>query len=348
MIPMKAATLGEFGLIAHLAGVIAEEGRGGRPSPDVAAGRLLAGIGDDAAVWQIGDAVEVATTDTMVAGVHFLPEQADWRALGWKALAVNLSDIAAMGAVPGFALITLGLPPDSDVDALTELYRGLGQAARTFGARLVGGDIVRSPVLFVTVALTGTAPGARFPEGVLLRSAAQPGDLIAVTGHLGSSAAGLQTLLSDLALPLEVGAVLRQAHLRPSPRLDEGRLLVEAGVRCAMDVSDGLLADLSKLCAASEVAGVVEQELVPVLAVVREHFPDTWRQLALTGGEDYELLFAAPAAVVGRVRAQAAVPVTVLGRIEAGTAGRVTLVDGAGQELPWQGGGWDHLTGATS
>lgn len=349
---MKAAELGEFGLIAHLAEVIARAE--GAPSPVPGTGpargtsaQLLLGIGDDAAVWRLGDALELATTDTLVAGVHFLVEGADWRDLGWKALAVNLSDIAAMGGIPHFALITLGLPPDCELEPLTELYEGLATAARTYGTRLVGGDIVGSPVLFVTVALHGIASGTAYPEGVLRRAAARPDDLIAVTGWLGSSAAGLQTLSSNLRLPAGALALFRKAHARPQPRVAEGQLLWREGVRCAMDISDGLLADLSKLCAASGVAARIEQDRVSVDPALRRHFPDTWRSLALSGGEDYELLFTASPDAVARVQQRAAVPVTVIGSIEQGEPGTVILVDAAGEPVPWHHGGWDHLAGRT-
>lgn len=363
---MKLLELGEFGLIARLAAVIASEEAAAPPAgvhPAIPASRLVLGIGDDAAVWQTGDVLTIATTDTMVADVHFLApfdhaqdrlRQAQgervadglWHDLGWKALAVNLSDIAAMGGIPQYALITLGLPPETEVEPLIELYEGMSEAARVYGVRLAGGDIVRSQVLFITVALTGVASGQGYPDGVLLRSAATPGDVVAVTGWLGGSAAGLQTLLADLRLPPDVLGTLREAHLRPRPRLDEGRLLVKEGIRCAMDISDGLLADLSKLCAASRVAARIEEARVPVLPEVRRYFPETWSALALSGGEDYELLFTASAEQVARVRAQTGVPVTVIGIIETGEAGRVTLVDAAGEPVLWQGGGWDHLAEA--
>ncbi|MBI4497335.1 MAG: thiamine-phosphate kinase [Chloroflexi bacterium] len=350
---MKAAVLGEFGLIAHLAEVIASEERAaslGAAAPGPAGtppARLLLGIGDDAAVWQLGDVLELATTDTLVERVHFLPQRTPWRDLGWKALAVNLSDIAAMGGIPLYALITLGLPPDAEVEHLTDLYRGMLEAAHTYGARLVGGDIVRSQVFFLTVALHGVAAGAGYPEGVLRRAAARPGEVVAVTGSLGASAAGLEVLRSGRPLSDEAAAtLLREAHLRPRPRLAEGQALLRAGVRCAMDISDGLLADLSKLCAASGVAAQVELKQVPVLPAVRQHFP-AWQSLALSGGEDYELLFTAPAAILAELQRQAAFPVTAIGTIAAGTPGQVTLVDAAGEPVPWQNGGWDHLARET-
>ena len=337
---MQVSQLGEFGLIARLRDVIAagQPGSVGSTGP-VGAPSLLAGIGDDCAVWQSGAFTQFATTDTMVQGVHFDPAYTSWEDAGWKALAVNLSDIAAMGGIPDYALITLGLPADTQVEAIDELYRGMLACAAAFPCALAGGDIVSASEFFVTVALLGhAASAAPYPNNALLRSAAQPGDAVAVTGTLGLSAEGLALLRSGGDWPPAL-----TAHRRPVPRIATGRLALEAGVRCAMDVSDGLAGDLAKLCAASGVAAELDLARVPIHPELSVRFPDSWAQLALNGGEDYELLLVAPPEVLDAVAERSAVPVTTIGRIVGGAPGVVTVRDAAGGVIDL-GGGWDHLT----
>ncbi|MSQ10095.1 MAG: thiamine-phosphate kinase [Dehalococcoidia bacterium] len=331
---VQLSQLGEFGLIARLRDLI-----GAPAAPAVTNGpALLAGIGDDCAVSQYGALTQFATTDTMVQGVHFDVVYAGWHDIGWKALAVNLSDIAAMGGVPDYALITLGLSADTEVEAIDDLYGGLLACAAEFPCALAGGDIVSAPAFFVTVALIGHAVSSvPYPNNALLRSAARPGDAVAVTGTVGLSAAGLALLKSGGEWQPAI-----TAHLRPIPRLATGRLALEAGVRCGMDVSDGLAGDLAKLCGASGVAAEVDLNRVPVHAELPSRFPDAWARLALTGGEDYELLLVAPPEVLDAVAERSAVPVTTLGRIVAGAPGHVTVWDAQGKAIDI-GGGWDHL-----
>lgn len=337
---MPSVPAGEFALIASLKALLAER----RPVriPAGAHG-LLVGIGDDCAVWRCGDTVQLATTDTMVDGVHFRRPTTGWRDLGWKALAVNLSDIAAMGGAPDYALVTLGLPPDVDQADILDLYHGLQDCATAFSTELAGGDIVRSRQLFISVALIGRAgSSAPFPNSVLLRSTAQPGDAIAVTGWLGSSAGGLH-LLDGAGTVTTDTAVLAAAHRRPEPRLGSGRLALDAGVRCGMDISDGLAGDLEKLCLASGAAAEVELAALPVAPALRSAFPDRWEDLALSGGEDYELLLCAPAEVLTAVAERSEVPVTIIGTVTAGPPGRVVIRDREGVPRPVERAGWDHL-----
>lgn len=333
--------LGEFALIDRLARRIADAGL----EPSTAAGfRLRLGIGDDAAAWQVGHGLEVFTTDTMVEGTHFTRQTTPWTDLGWKLLVANLSDIAAMGAVPLYAVVTLGLPPDLPVAAVDDLYDGMLEACRRYGTAVVGGDIVSAPVMFVSVALTGVSTAEP-----LTRAAARPGDAVAVTGPLGASAGGLKLLQSEGSSADGSGGILDgtagilvQAHRRPEPQLQEGQRLVRAGVRCAMDVSDGLIADLSKLCQASGVAARVEAARVPVDPALGEAMPDEALQLALNGGEEYRLLFTGPPSVVQRVVGEMH-QAAVIGEITADAPGRVTVVDSAGEEVPVVSSGWDHL-----
>ena len=301
--------------------------------------RLIRGIGDDAAVWESGPGTRVLTTDTMVEGVHFRTDLASWREIGWKALAVNLSDVAAMGCEPRVSVVSLGLDPGLEVEVVTDLYEGMLDACDAYGGEIVGGDIVSSPTLFVSVAMVGDASTIEGP--VLDRGAASAGDVLAVTGTLGESAGGLRLLMAGNSGG--GGGSLVRRHLRPSPRIEEGLALRRAGVRAAMDVSDGLIADVGKMCAASGVGAVIDADRVPVSEDLRRAFPDDWADLALAGGEDYELVFAAPVETMARAQDALDTPVTVVGRV----------VDGEGVEVVgatttgMASGGWDHFRSRT-
>ena len=302
------------------------------------------GIGDDAAAWTHSALTVVSTTDTMVDGVHFTTGTTGWRDLGWKAMASNLSDVAAMGCAPTVALVTLGLRGDIDVDGLKAMYSGMMDACEAGGCAIVGGDIVRSDTLFVTIVLQGVAPQN---ASILTRGAACEGDALAVTGHLGSSAGGLRLLLSPEDSPsisLEAREYLIAAHNRPNPRTQAGQTLRRLGVRCAMDVSDGLVADVGKLCAASGVSAIIDIDAVPVHPCLVEAFPDSWRELALTGGEDYELVFTADQATMRAVANELGDLVTVIGSIQPGD-GSVKVEDASGRRVRIEGTGWDHFGG---
>ncbi len=329
--------LGEFGLINRLARMVAEARL---PAPSAGDFRLRLGIGDDAAAWSVGQGVEVCTTDTMVEGTHFTRQTTPWPDLGWKLMAVNLSDIAAMGATPLYATVTLGLPPDLPVADVDGLYAGMLEACRRYEAMVVGGDIVAAPVVFLSATLTGVTSAEP-----LTRTAARPGDAIAVTGSLGASAGGLGLLQSGTPAPAGQDAafgVLVSAHRRPEPRLQEGQRLRRAGIRCAMDISDGLVADLSKLCHASGVAAEVYADQVPVDPALRKALPEQAAQLALNGGEEYQLLFTGPSAIVHRVL-EGMPNGSVIGAVTADEPGRVRVTDASGREVPVTASGWDHL-----
>ena len=302
------------------------------------------GIGDDAAAWTQSALTVVSTTDTMVNGVHFRTDTTGWRDLGWKAMASNLSDVAAMGCAPTIALVTLGLRGDIQVDSLKAMYSGMMDACEAGGCAIAGGDIVRSDTLFVTVALQGVAD----PNATLLtRGAASAGDALAVTGHLGSSAGGLRLLLDPKEAPgisQQARALLIAAHTRPELRTQAGQTLQRLGVRCAMDVSDGLVADVEMLCAASGVSAIIDIDAVPVHPCLVEAFPDSWRALALTGGEDYELVFTAAHATMRAVMNELGELVTVIGRIEPGD-GSVRVEDASGREIHIESSGWNHFAG---
>ncbi len=339
---MQVKDIGEFALIDRLAQTIAEDNARNIERVNESGFRLRLTIGDDAAAWETRQRVVVLTTDTMVEGVHFDLRYTGWRALGWKSIATNQSDVAAMGCAPSYAVVTLGLRGDLPVDGLLEMYRGMMDACREHGGAVVGGDIVRSPVFFLTVALEGVSmlPGADAP--LLRRDTAEVGDKIAVTGTLGCSGGGLRMLLDGLMFDDETANHLRHAHNRPTPRVREGVELVRLGVRTAMDVSDGLVDDLGKLSKASGVSAVIHADSVPVDDFLKRAYPDGWLDLALGGGEDYELLFTAPSEVMERVGSALDTPVTVIGEIREGPS-HVSVLSRDGSVMEVSSGGWDHF-----
>jgi len=325
---MKVWELGEFGLIELIAKTVGKASRRD----------LILGIGDDTAAWRTDKSIQLGTTDILIQDVHFTLDIATWRELGWKALAVNISDIAAMGGTPSFALVSLGLPPETEVDNIVELYRGMKEIASKFDVDIVGGNISRSPVVIIDVSLIGKASDA-----LLTRSAAAPGDQIAVTGYLGLSAAGLQMLKSERKLNSKTTAFFREAHLRPRPRVAEGQILVQHGVRAAIDLSDGLLSDLTHICQASRVSAKLWIDKLPIHALLRSAFKKESLRLALSGGEDYELLFTARSEVIAKLTGIMSSPVTVIGEIISDAKGQVTLLDEQGKAVKWDETGWDHF-----
>jgi thiamine-monophosphate kinase len=307
---------------------------------------VILGIGDDCAVLA-GDGGDYLlwTVDTLVEGVHFDLAYTSLFQLGWKSLTVNLSDIAAMGGTPGPALLALGWPPDRDRCGALEFAAGLAQAARDYGAAVIGGDTVASPEgLMITVTLTGRVPAAQ----MLRRAGARAGDLIFVTGPLGEAAAGLEILRRQLDLPPEVKDPLTEAHLRPQPHLRAGRVLAQEGLATALiDTSDGVATDLYHICQASGVGARILAALVPVSPHVRAAAPVLSRNpldLALTGGEDYRLLFTATPETAGRLhaafaRSGLAAPLP-LGRVVPGDR---VILETPGGDVDISGKGYDHF-----
>ena len=335
---MKVSELGEFGLIDRLTEVLATE------SFATPRERLLVGIGDDAAVWRNESAATVATTDTLVAGVHFPLENTSWSNVGWKAITVNVSDAAAMGTRPDFALITLGLPADAETDDIDKLYRGIAQAADAFDVAIVGGDIVRAPVTFISVALTAQAQLAEDGQPLVLRrNAAKAGDLIAVTGSLGGAAAGLRVVLREEPATEVEGAFIER-YQRPQPRVEEGVLAVEAGLLCGIDVSDGLLRDLGHICQESGLGAVIGVEKLPIEEGLASSFGSAEAlALAAGGGEDYELLLVGQADRIAELERETDLPLTVIGEMTPDEARKVQLRTSTGQGIELPSEGWDHL-----
>lgn len=246
-----------------------------------AADGVTTGIGDDGAVLQPDPGRElVVVIDTVVSGVHF-PEGIDPFDIGYRAVAVNLSDIAAMGGRPRWMTLALTLPA-ADEDWLERFAEGLHAAAAEHALSLVGGDTTYGKTLVVSVQITGDVPSGR----ALLRSGARAGDQIYVTGYVGDAAAGLELLSGDTPDPY-----LAARFLRPSARVRYGQVLLDVAT-AAIDLSDGLFADLAKLLEASGVGGVIELEHLPISHALRAGFDlDTCQQFALAGGDDYELCF---------------------------------------------------------
>ena len=311
------------------------------------------GVGDDAAVVSFEHGNLVLTTDMMVEDVHFRRGEIRWQDLGWKSIVSNQSDIAAMGANPEHALVSLALTDDVTDSDINNLFTGMSEALDTFGGRLVGGDTVLSSVISIGVAMTGSGVTA---SQALRRDAAKVGELAAVTGYLGGSAGGLATLswsgIDDKdSTHCSHISQLRETHFRPRPRVDMASVMVTNGVCCAMDISDGLLIDLERICAASGVDAVVRAGQLPVHPALSEVFPDRALDMAMTGGEDYELLYAADARTISRVNAnqpyEYALDFGIVGEfIEAsdGKGGNVRVVDGKGETIEMRSRGWDHFT----
>ena len=302
----------------------------------------LLGIGDDAAVIAVGGAA-VVTHDMLVEGVHFRRATTSLRELGQKALAVNLSDLAAMGAEPVAAIVGLGLPrgelSGDDIDAL---YAGMDDLGRLHGVTVAGGDVTSCPSLVLAVTAIGRAVAGVPP---LTRAGARPGDLLCITGGIGAAAAGLLLLEDAGLLPrLPQRADLIAAQTRPAPRLAGGRHLAARGARAMMDISDGLALDAGRLAAASGLRAGIDLAALPLASGVTEVARVLGADPALfvvTAGEDYELLAAVPPGALEACRAGLDLPLTVVGSLEAAAPG-LDLHDGEGVVATPERAGWQH------
>lgn len=325
---MEIAKLGEFGLIEHIRKMAARK-----------SSSVLLGMGDDAAALKCASSsVLLATTDMLLEDVHFDLCYTDFYSLGWKSAAVNLSDIAAMGGIPRFCLTSLGIPSLVPVEQINNFYRGFSAVLRTYRALLVGGDTCLSrDKLVVNVVVLGECKKAQ----ILSRAGAEPGDRIFVTGTLGDSAAGLELLRSRNAGA--GGKKLIQKHLRPVPRVEWGRLIARSKCANAMiDLSDGLSSDLAHICDESRVGARIFSADLPYSRSLRSAEDGLEKKMlhyALSGGEDYELLFTAP----GRSRSKLqslGIPLTEIGEI---TKTRKLLLVDRGTEKPLLPTGYDHF-----
>ena len=289
---------------------------------------VLVPVGDDCAVVEIGASTWVAASDMLTYGHHFK----DWAApenVGYKAVAVNISDVAAMGGTPRFVLTSGGAP---DPETALHCFEGIAEACEEFGVYPLGGDTTRAEVLTVDVAILGELHGPP-----VLRSGARPGDLLAVTGELGAGAAGL--------LALENGGSgferLVRRYLRPEPRIEAGRVAAELGVNAMIDLSDGLASDVRRVCERSGVGCDLNLDLLPVKDDTRELATSLGREpsiLAATGGEDYELLISAPERILDALADNVGVTLTVIGEV---TRNGVSFK--RGNENVEGLSGWDHF-----
>jgi thiamine-monophosphate kinase len=321
--------IGEFGLIRMIAG---KSGSGDG---------VVVGIGDDAAAFRFTSGnLALSTSDMLIEGIHFDLSLTDPFRLGRKSLAVNLSDIAAMGGKPTIFLLSLAVPPTFAADFLDDFTTGMLSLAEEHGVTLVGGDTCASPHGLV---ISVTAYGEQVSERIVRRSTAKANDLIFVTGTLGDSALGLELLRRGEAVGHPI-----DRHLDPEPRCRQGQALAAAGLPTAMiDVSDGLVADLRHITDESSVGAELHLDRIPLSPHYREHYgstSETFYVTALTGGEDYELLFTAPASkkeVLQALFSKLGDPVTKIGRITPEPGIRIISPDGA--QFFLDRGGYDHF-----
>lgn len=315
----------EFALIERLREVVGEPGEG------------EVWVGDDAAVLRAPAGTILFTADMLVEGVHFDLSLTGAPDLGYKSLAVNISDIAAMGGTPRRALVSLGLKRGLDTDWVVELYRGMRECADEFGMAVVGGDISRSDCLTISVALLGN-PAGRLTIG---RDGARDGHTIGVTGTLGASAAGYRLLRSGNRERPDLVA----AHNRPVPRSKEVQVLRRFLPSAMIDVSDGFAADLGHICEASGVGAEIDPSALPLADLEGLGLDRDPLELALQGGEDYELCFTIDstrfADAATAVEEQTGTKVTAVGTIIA-EEGTFLRVDGGRDRLEPRG--WDHLS----
>ncbi|MBC9784601.1 thiamine-phosphate kinase [Heliobacterium chlorum] len=343
--------VGEFGLIARLA---AAWQRGAQKPSEQNLPGLRLGIGDDAAVIRMqagGDLL--VTTDMLVEDVHFLWLPHRLRQLGRKALAVNISDIAAMGGKPGWAFLSIGVPAKATVEEVEKIYSGMGEMAACHGVTLAGGDTVRADKWVINVTLLGVAGQEPFT-----RSGGRPGDAIVVTGTVGDSAAGLHLLFSGEGekseddLP-EDWRMLISRHLDPTPRVKEALVVAElGGVTAMMDVSDGVSSEVNHICKASGCGARIDLASLPISLAAQRLTESCGRSVfpwALSGGEDYELIFTVSpekvSSLMASARKKTGTDFTVIGHLtEPGdgiTAVHPDINDGA--PFPLTAKGYNHF-----
>lgn len=332
---MTVSELGERALLARI------RARLPKPGTDV-----VVGVGDDAAVVTgVKHAQVVLTTDALIEGVHFDRAIASAADIGHKALAVNLSDLAAMGATPAWALLSLALPDGTAVEEVEALVDGLVTLARAEGTALVGGNLTRSPgPLVVDV----TAVGTVHPRRVLRRDGGRAGDELFVSGTIGAGAAGLEILRShERSTQFPLAAACIERYRRPDPRVRLGRAIAQArAARAAMDSSDGLADAVRQVAEASGCGAEIDARTLPLEPAARrwwESRGDDPIAKALSGGDDYELLFAVPPKWRGRLRHArrhaAAPPLTRIGVLTRTRGEYVVIRDGRRERLP---GGFEH------
>ncbi len=333
---MQLKDLGEFGLIKHLTKNMRAYDQ-----------TVVLGIGDDAAAFKVtGNKYMLATSDMLVEGQHFLLDKITPWQLGYKALAVSLSDIAAMGGVPRYALISVGWPAYIDLEYAEKLYAGIQELATTYAVNIIGGDTVKAPQLVLDVTVLGESESSP-----VTRSGAKPGDVIAVTGRLGAAGAGLKLLLSESSkkkLTAGIANSLITAHLKPLPRVEAAAILVKMGNPSAMiDISDGLASEVNHICASSAVGALIYADNLPVdkeTRVAGKILEIDCLDWALYGGEDYELLVTLEETnflPAQKALADKGVNFTVIGKVVAKNDG-VCIMCGE-RKMPLTARGYNHF-----
>lgn len=328
--------LGEFSLIERIVARLGE----------AAARDIVVPPGDDAAVWAVpAGSAAVATIDVLTEGTHWRRDTMALSDAGWRAVAANVSDLAAMGATPAYLLVGLSVGPDVTVEDLDALAVGMADSCRAHHVRVAGGDVVRATTTAISIAAYGhavPAAGEGGPYALLRRDGARPGDRLAVSGSPGAAAAGFEVILAGRAE--EAGAEpLVRAHRRPRARVGLGQAAVAGGVLCAIDVSDGVLQDLGHVARASNVGIEVALAALPLhQAAVDFVGAERAVDLALGGGEDFELALCGPGDVLKRLDTPD-VPVTLIGRVVAEHPGEVIAWDDDGQVYEPPSRGWDQL-----
>ncbi|MFZ1202364.1 MAG: thiamine-phosphate kinase [Desulfobacterales bacterium] len=333
---MNLKDIGEFGFIDRI-----RRGCLIRPAG------IIRAIGDDAAVFRSeGQLLNLVTTDLLIERIHFLREAVDPASLGHKALAVNLSDIAAMGGTARNAFVGLAVPPDVTLDFLDDLFGGMKHLAATHAVNILGGDTTGSDRdLVISLTVTGTVAESE----VLFRDGARVGDVIFSSGCLGDSRAGLHLILNGIAADTPYLKTLLDAHLRPRPLVNEGRFLAtRGGVHAAVDVSDGLSSDLAHIVRLSRVGARLYLDHLPLSPALQQFCCRQGidaAEYALTGGEDYTLLFTAdPSMADALAREYFAAFGQSLHRIgEITDSGRIEWIDGNGRSRLIVATGWNHF-----
>lgn len=322
---MELSEIGEFGLIERLRAKLGEPADG------------EVWIGDDTAVLRAPAGTILFTTDLLIEHVHFDTKFTGPEDLGYKALAVNISDVAAMGGTPRRAVIGLGVTPGLGLEWIEGLYSGMKECCDEFDMAVVGGDVSRSTQIIISVALLGNPAGRLFIQ----RSGARVGDAVCVTGTLGASAAGLRLMREENRDRLD----LLRAHLRPVPRVREAQILRKHLPTSMIDISDGFSVDLGHICDSSEVGVLVESNHLPLVDLSGVALDESPLQLALSGGEDYELCFTIPQdrcdAAMAAVTEATGTLVTKVGEVVEPARGRILLVESG--DTPLEAPGWDHL-----
>jgi len=340
---MKISDLGEFGWIERIRARVASPHSG-----------VLAGIGDDSAWLKIQKSTLI-TCDLLIENIHFLRAAHPPRLLGRKALSVNLSDIAAMGGIPEFALAAIGFPPDTDLNYADELLEGFLEVALEHKVELIGGDTTASEKLVLSITVLGR-PALEKP---ILRSGAQPKDEIWVTGAIGDAGLGFELLKKSRAEQLDLSDLhhssLLVRHFNPAPRVEAGMMLARVA-HSMIDLSDGLMPDLAHLLEESgktkTLRAVIHLDQLPISQEFSEYYDhqplanESALGLLLAGGEDYELLFTAPAEAetgIRKIGAKLELKISRVGRMEAAKTREIILLNKKGKPVPPPKARFEHF-----